>query len=107
MGSTHQVIFAPQSLRDLQAVVRFISLHAGAEVAIRFGNQMVEKALSLCDFPLRGRVVPETGLPYREILYRSYRIVYRLSEDRVEIVRFWHAARGTPQIDSDEFREER
>lgn len=66
-----------------------------------------KKRCRFATFPCGGRVVPETGLPYRKILYRSYRIVYRLSEDRVEIVRFWHAARGTPQIDSDEFREER
>ena len=36
----------------------------------------------------------------REIVVRSYRVVYRLDDSRhlVEVIRFWHAARGTPEI---------
>lgn len=90
-------------MRDIEAVVRHISMQSSAQVAERFGIQLVEKALSLDLLPLRGRVVPEVGLPFREIIFRSYRIVFRLQAGRVEVVRFWHASRGTPQIDSDDF----
>ena len=89
-------MFAPQA-------VRYIAHHAGSEVAERFGMQLVDKALTLATFPERVRVVPEVGLPFREIIFRSYRIVYRTRGELVEVIRFWHAARGTPQIDSDEF----
>jgi plasmid stabilization system protein ParE len=36
----------------------------------------------------------------REVICRSYRIIYRLrrEEQRIDIVRFWHAARGFPRI---------
>jgi plasmid stabilization system protein ParE len=104
MGQIHIVIFAPRSVRDLEATVRFISHHADGETAERLGNQLIERALSLRSLPERGRIVPETGLPYREIICKSYRILYRLQGDNVEIVRFWHAARGVPEVDSDEFR---
>lgn len=103
MGQGYKVIFAPQAGRDLESLVRYVARNAGSEIAERFGLQLVEKALSLAVFPERGRVVPEVGLPFREIIYRSYRIVYRLSDGLVEVVRFWHAARGVPQIDSDNF----
>jgi toxin ParE1/3/4 len=103
MGQNFKVIFAPQAGRDLETIVQYIAKHAGAEIAERFGIQLVEKALSLKTFPERGRVVPEVGQPFREIIFRSYRIVFRLSGDLVEVIRFWHAARGIPQIDSDEF----
>lgn len=103
MGRDYKVIFAPQAGRDLESIVRYIAKHAGTQVAERFGMQLVEKALTLARFPERGRIVPEIGMPFREIIFRSYRIVYRLSEAWVEVVRFWHAARGVPQIDSDEF----
>lgn len=103
MGQSYKVIFAPQSVRDLEATVRYISHHAGSEIAEKFGIQLVEKALTLVSLPERGRVVPETGLPHREIIFKSYRVVYHLRGQTVEIVRFWHAARGVPQIDSDEF----
>ena len=35
----------------------------------------------------------------REIIFRSYRIVYRVNHEQkaVEVSRFWHAARGTPE----------
>ena len=49
-----------------------------------------------------GRVVPELDDPLiREIIVRrSYRVIYRLNraEHMVEIIRFWHAARGIPEI---------
>ncbi|MCX8089517.1 MAG: type II toxin-antitoxin system RelE/ParE family toxin [Verrucomicrobiae bacterium] len=99
------MIFAPRAARDLELAVGYVARHAGAEIAERFGLRLLEKALSLASFPERGRIVPELGPPFREIIHRSYRIVYRVSETRVEVVRFWHAARGAPQIDSDEFRE--
>jgi plasmid stabilization system protein ParE len=103
MGQTHKVIFAPQAGRDLESVVRYIARQASPEIAERFGMQLVEKALSLATFPERGRVVPEVGAPFREIIFRSYRIVDRLTDGLVEVIRFWHAARGVPQIDSDNF----
>jgi len=87
----------------LESAVRYIAQHAGSEVAERFGMLLVDKALTLSTFPERGRVVPEIGLPFREIIFRSYRVVFRIHDEAVEVVRFWHAARGTPQIDSDEF----
>ena len=103
MGQNFKVIFAPRAGRDLENIVHYIAKHAGAEIAERFGIQLIEKALSLKTFPQRGRIVPEVGEPFREIIFRSYRIVYRLHDDLVEVVRFWHAARGVPQIDSDDF----
>jgi toxin ParE1/3/4 len=103
MGQNFKVIFAPQADRDLETIVHYIAKHAGAEIAERFGVRLLEKALSLKTFPERGRVVPEVGKPFREIIFNSYRIVYRLRDDLVEVIRFWHAARGIPQIDSDEF----
>jgi plasmid stabilization system protein ParE len=103
MGQTHKVIFAPQSTRDIEKIVRYIARHGGEQVAVRFGTELVEKAMTLSSLPERGRVVPEVGAPFREIIFRSYRIVYRIQDRSVEIVRFWHAARGTPQIDSDQF----
>ena len=97
------VIFAPQAIRDLEVIVRFIKGHAGGGIAERLGNRLIDKALSLRSLPERGRIVPETGLPYREIIYKNYRIIFRVNGDNVEIVRFWHAARGMPEIDSDDF----
>ena len=48
-----------------------------------------------------GRTVPELDDPsIREIVARSYRVIYRVDHDNhwVEVVRFWHGARGTPDV---------
>ena len=99
-----KVIFAPQAERDLKSIAFRIARYSSAEIAQDFGNRLIDRALTLATLPERGRVVPELGEPdLREIIFKSYRIVYRLRAGCVEVIRFWHTARGTPEIDSDEF----
>ena len=47
----------------------------------------------LAEFPSSGRIVPEFGnRTMREVLWRSYRLVYRLADSNVEIVTVFHGA---------------
>jgi plasmid stabilization system protein ParE len=49
------------------------------------GLSQVEK---LAEFPDSGRIVPEFGIaPLREIIHPPFRIVYRLDQMRMRIVR--------------------
>jgi plasmid stabilization system protein ParE len=52
------VILTPQSQKDLQCIVAFIA-RDNPERARSFGNELIDKALSLATFPQRGRVTPE------------------------------------------------
>ena len=100
-----EVGFAPRAERDLHGITRYIARHSGSDVAHRFGNQLVDRALTLARHPERGRVVPELRqTDVREIILRSYRIIYRMKASSVEVIRFWHAARGAPAISSDDFK---
>lgn len=58
------------------------------ERAVRFVDALIDHAeLILADNPRSGRTVPEIGYPdIRELIYREYRIVYRLNGDRIEIL---------------------
>lgn len=48
----------------------------------------------LGEHPLMGRRVPEfPDKDYREVIYRDYRIIYRVKEEIVEIGLIWHGAR--------------
>ena len=94
------VILTPQSQDDLAHIVRYIAKdnphHARA-----FGNHLIDKALSIGAFPERGRVVPEAGEPsVREIIHGPYRIIYEVfsAPTVIYVLRFWHAARGAPQV---------
>ena len=93
------VILTPQSQEDLGEIVSFIA-RDNPNRAVQFGNALVDKALSLDTFPERGRIVPELQLEsVREIIHRSYRIIYEIlhDPDAVFVLRFWHAARGIPE----------
>jgi plasmid stabilization system protein ParE len=94
------VILTPQSQDDLGIIVRRIAAD-NPERARAFGNELIDHALSIGSMPERGRIVPELREPsVREIIHGSYRIIYEvLAEPRaVFVLRFWHAARGTPDV---------
>lgn len=95
-----QVVIAPSARADLEGIVRYIARH-NSDAAARFGYNLITCAENISGFPHMGRVVPEWNQPnLRELVHRPYRIIYRLRHDEqiVEVVRFWHAARGFPQI---------
>ena|SRR5438067_7462858 len=98
----YQVALSPSARRDLRDIVRYISLDS-PERAVRFGQFLVSSTKRLADFPEMGRVVPEfDDPPIREIVVRrTYRVIYRVDHGdcRVDVVRFWHGARGTPKIE--------
>jgi plasmid stabilization system protein ParE len=95
-----KVFLSSNALSDLERIVAYIA-RVDVRASERMGNQLLDAALSLTTFPERGRVVPEFRRPeLREIIFRSYRIIYRVGSrgTSLEIVRFWHAARGFPHI---------
>jgi toxin ParE1/3/4 len=98
-----KVIFTPQAQADLQKIVSFIAKN-NRERAKSFGHELIDRALMLALLPERGRMVPEFLMTeVREIIHRSYRIIYEIfpDENAVYILRFWHGARGEPEISTD------
>ena len=94
----YQVTLSPSARRDLRGIVRYISFDS-PDRAVAFGQFLVSNTKRLADFPQLGRVVPEfENSLIREIVVRSYRVVYRLDEknQRIEVIRFWRAALGNP-----------
>ena len=81
---------AVQDLRDLRD---YIATDSGFHAA-DFIASIVTRAERLTTFPLIGRVVPEAQRQdIREILYRSYRIIYRVLGERIEVLTIIHGAR--------------
>jgi plasmid stabilization system protein ParE len=96
----YQVVLSTSARADLRDIVRYISFDAPAR-ALEFGRFLISRTRLLAGSPELGRIVPEfEDLFIREIIVRSYRVVYRLDDAHqlVEIIRFWHAARGIPEI---------
>src|SRR5437764_9951507 len=99
----YQVALSRSARRDLRDIVRYISVDS-PERALQFARFLISNTRRLADFPEMGRVVPEFADPsIREIVVRSYRVIYRVDHGdcRIDVARFWHGARGTPIIESD------
>ena len=97
-----KIIIAPSAQADLEDIARYIAQH-NSDAAVRMGYELITRAESVAAFPEVGRVVPEFRQPnLREVICRSYRVIYRLrlADHSLEIVRFWHGARGFPHIPS-------
>jgi toxin ParE1/3/4 len=95
-----KLIWSPAARDDLHDIVRFIA-RGNPERAESFGYELMMRTDILHEHPEAGRIVPEYRNPrIREIIYRPYRIVYRLDMERqlVEIARVWHAARRVPSV---------
>lgn len=95
-----QVIIAPSARSDLADIVRYIARH-NSDAAARVGYELIARAESLAQFPEIGRMVPEfRNRDLREVICRSYRVIYRLKrkDHQIQIIRFWHGARGFPHI---------
>lgn len=95
-----QIIWSAQARDDLQSIVLFIA-QDNPPVAESFGYQLMSKVDVLAQFPQLGRMVPEENdETIREIVFRPYRIIYKVLPEKqmIAIARIWHGARGEPEI---------
>ena len=88
-----EVEWSPEALEDLESIAEYISrdseFYARAVV-----SKILETSQSICEFPLIGRIVPETGDErIRERFIYSYRLAYRIEEKRILIVAVIHGRR--------------
>lgn len=95
------VILTPRSLEDLREIAAHVAQDS-RERALGLGNRLIDRALSVGTFPGAGRMVPEERDPaVREVIQEKYRIIYEVlpNPPRVYILRFWHGARGEPELE--------
>ena len=88
-----EVVWAPSALDDIEAIAEYIARDSADHAAL-FVSRLLDAADSLDMFPYSGRVIPEIGdESTREIIYGSYRIMYRIQDDQVWITGVVHGAR--------------
>ena len=94
----YKIIFSPQAIADLESTVRFIA-NENPDAAVRIGNALIDRAAILENFPLIGSPYPKRP-GVRKLVSRPYIIFYRprLEQHCVDILRYWHGARGEPEF---------
>ena len=94
-----QIIWSDAALADLQDIWTYIAQHADPEAADRIGRGILAHVRILASFPFIGPAYPHGAKgTLREIVFRSYRIFYDVSEQSrsVEILHVWRGARDEP-----------
>ena len=96
----YKLNWSPAARDDLHDIIIFIA-RDNPNRAMSFGYELIFETDRLQNFPEMGRIVPEySNNTIREIIFRPYRIVYRINHGSkvCEIARVWHSARGLPQL---------
>lgn len=93
-----QVGWTQSAWNDLEEAADYIAKDS-PYYAAAFVLEARDASRILKSQPQIGRVVPELNNPgIRELLIRSYRLIYQIKEDTVYIIGFIHAARDLPAL---------
>jgi len=88
-----KIIWAPSALEDVDAIAEYISRDSTDQAAF-FVIRLFEAVDHLKKFPRSGRVIPEiNNQSCREVIYNSYRIMYRINHDAIWVTGVVHGAR--------------
>jgi toxin ParE1/3/4 len=89
-----KVIWSPSALDDIEAIAEFIARDSTFHASL-FVSRLIQATDHLVQFPFSGRIIPEIGNQHcREIIYGSYRIMYRVAKNDIWITGVIHGARN-------------
>ena len=95
MRKKYQVNLSQQAQDDLEQIFYYIA-DDNINNAANFILQLEKKIYSLESFPDRHPLIPENEFfdtNYRHLIFKKYRIVYRIAEKSVFILRIFHGAK--------------
>lgn len=81
-----KIVWTSTAAARIEAIEDFIAAD-DPSAAIRFVDSLIDAVEDLADHPERGRLVPELpGSALRELVFRGYRVIYRLGARRIEVL---------------------
>jgi toxin ParE1/3/4 len=94
--AVRSLVWAPKARQDLLRIWGYYSRLASPEIADSLLHEIAERALGLSQRPFLGRPRTELMSGLRSILVHPYAVIYRVTDDAVEIVRVLHERRDLP-----------
>jgi plasmid stabilization system protein ParE len=95
MRGSFRVEIVAQAEADLRAIHHLIAQDK-PQAADKWLSRILKAARSLRSMPFRCEVIPEAedfGLERRHFILGNYRMIYRIDEKRVRVLRIIHAGR--------------
>jgi toxin ParE1/3/4 len=77
----------PTANRELEELLQNLATIASFDTSDRFLKRLNQKFIKISAFPKLGKARPEWGDSYRSLPIDNYVIVYRVTEEMVEILR--------------------
>ena len=94
-----KVEWTDNGLEQLWAIHEYIA-QSSSEYAQRVVDRLTKRTQQIRDLPLSGRMVPEYNAPpIREVIEGSYRIIYYITPDQIDVLAVIHGAQQTPWSD--------
>lgn len=89
------VVWTQTAQEHLEAIYGYIARDS-ERYALRMVDRLTRRSEQIASAPLSGRRVPEYELQQiREVFEGSYRIIYHIKPDRIEVLAVLHGARNT------------
>lgn len=86
------------AISDLDDIIAYISLDSEESVKL-FVAKIIHTAETTATFPYSGRIVPELNdEQIREKVFHNIRIIYRMKDNIMEVIRVLHSARDFPEL---------
>ncbi len=101
MNRKYEIVWARTAETDLKEIVNYIAIN-NPENALRIFKEIKKNASSLYKMPERCRIVPELKeqgiMQYRELIIKPWRIIYRISENKVYVLSVLDSRRNIEDI---------
>ncbi len=97
----YKVYWTKNAIYDLEDIIEYIKLDS-IKLAKDIFYEIKEECQKLCFSPERKRIVPELqqlGIgKYRELIYKRWRVVFKIQEDKVFILLVVDSSRNLEDI---------
>ena len=88
-----KIVWLSKAKKDLINIYNYISTDS-KYYAMKTINEIISKTEKLAIFPQLGKKVQEVPKEeYRMLIYKSYKIIYKVESLKIYIHRVWHSAR--------------
>lgn len=88
-----RVFWTDAALRQLGSIRDYLA-QTSPEYAHQIAERLVKRSEQISAFPHSGRMVPEYEISeVRQVIESSYRLIYLIKEDRIEVLAVIHTSR--------------
>ncbi|BCU13540.1 MULTISPECIES: type II toxin-antitoxin system RelE/ParE family toxin [Microcystis] len=89
-----KVFWTETAVNHLSAIYNYISQNS-PQYAQRLVERLTRRSEQIANFPFSGRLVPEFETEQiREVIEGSYRIIYYIKPEQIDVIAVLHAARN-------------